>query len=343
VAQFGANGSELAETRTGGAPAGSGLIGVTQVRFSGEDLARTRFAARPAPLVEAVLALAERRHRPGAQVSQRPGQAVPVLPVTALPLLDLVPAAGYWPEFLDPAVPDLDEGLEMVRATPRHVLREQLARCWQSPARPPVWLRALADGHPEALERVRRGLRDLYAAWVAPRWPAIMTSFRADVGGRVPALAASGLTGVFPALHPALAWRGGVLERTWRTAELTLDGHGLQLVPSTSWTGPPLFSLIPWEPGYSALIYPARPAAACGAALAPDLAGLLGRTRAAVLESLRDPCGTSHLAARLAISAASASEHVTALRRAGLAQTARSGRTARHALTPLGQSLLTRH
>jgi hypothetical protein len=203
---LGANSSELAETRTGGLPAGSRQIGVTRVHFSAEDLARTRFAARPAPLVEAVLSLAERRRRPGpARSSQRPGQAVPALPVTALPLLDLVPAAGYWPEFLDPAVPDLAEGLEMVRATPRHVLREQLARCWQSPARPPLWLRALADGHPEALERIRRGLRDLYAAWVAPRWPAIMASCRADVSGRVSALAADGLTGVFPALHPALA------------------------------------------------------------------------------------------------------------------------------------------
>jgi DNA-binding MarR family transcriptional regulator len=77
--------------------------------------------------------------------------------------------------------------------------------------------------------------------------------------------------------------------------------------------------------------------------VAPDLAGLLGRTRAAVLESMCDPCGTSGLAARLGLSTASASEHVTALRRAGLAQTAHSGRTVRHSLTPLGQSLLTRH
>jgi DNA-binding transcriptional ArsR family regulator len=335
---LGVTGSELAKARTGG------QAGVTRVHFTVEDLARTRFAARPAPLVEAVLSLAERRHRADRGLgSQWPGPAVAVLPVTALPLLDLVPAAGYWPEFLDPAVPDLDEGLEMVRATPRPVLREQVARCWPGPARPPLWLRALADGHPEALERVRRGLRDLYAVWVAPRWPAITASFRADVGGRVVALAAGGLTGAFPALHPALAWRDGSVERTWRTAELRLDGHGLQLVPSTSWTGPPLFSLISWQPGCSALIYPARPAAACGAAVAPDLAGLLGRTRAAVLASLRDPCGTSDLAARLGISAASASEHVTALRRAGLAHTTHYGRTVRHALTPLGQSVLNGH
>jgi DNA-binding transcriptional ArsR family regulator len=336
VSGCGANGSELAATRAG-LPAG-----VTRVHFTAEDLARTRFAARPAPLVEAVLSLAERRHRlDRAHGSPCHGQAARALPVTALPLLDLVPAAGYWPEFLDPAVPDLDEGLEMVRATPRPVLREQVARCWPAAARPPLWLRALADGHPQALERVRRGLRDLYAAWVAPRWPAIMASFRADVGGRVPALAAGGLTRAFPALHPALAWRDGSVERTWRTADLRLDGHGLQLVPSTSWSGPPLFSLISWQPGCSALIYPARPAAACGGAAAPDLARLLGCTRAAVFESLRDPCGTSDLAVRLGISAASASAHVTALRRADLAHTTRHGRTVRHALTPLGQSLLT--
>ena len=252
---MGAHGSELAAARTGG------QAGLTRVRFTAGDLARTRFAARPAPLVEAVLSLAERRHRPDrAQGSPWPGQAARALPVTALPLLDLVPAAGYWPEFLDPAVPDLDEGLEMVRATPRPVLREQVARCWPSSARPPLWLRALAEGHPQALDRVRRGLRDLYAAWVAPRWPAIMSSFHADVGGRVPALAAGGVTGVFTTLHPALAWRDGSVERTWRTGELRLDGHGLQLVPAVSWSGPPLFSLISWQPGRSALIYPARPA-----------------------------------------------------------------------------------
>ena len=219
-----------------------------------------------------------------------------------------------------------------------------MARCWQGPARPPSWLRALAGGDPQAVETVQRGLRDLYAAWVAPRWPAIVAAFRADIGGRVPALTDGGLAGVFPALHPALAWRGGALVRTWRTAELRLDGHGLQLVPSISWSGPPLLSLISWEPGCSALIYPARrDAAASGTAAAPDLAGLLGRTRAAALESLLDPCGTLDLAARLGISAASASEHVTALRRAGLAHTTRYSRAVRHSLTPLGQSLLNGH
>jgi DNA-binding transcriptional ArsR family regulator len=123
--------------------------------------------------------------------------------------------------------------------------------------------------------------------------------------------------------------------------EFWLDGHGLQIVPSALWTGPPLFSIGPRESGGSALIYPARPTGMPDSANgSPDLAGLLGRTRAAALRALRDPCGTAELAARLGISAPSASEHATALRGADLIQTARRGRSVRHSLTPLGRSLL---
>jgi hypothetical protein len=318
--------------------------GVTRVHFTAEDLARTRFCTAPAPLVEAVLGLVKLRRQGAAGSSRRHGQGRCAFPATARPLLDLIPVTGYWPEFLDPVAADLDEGLEMVRATPRLVLRQQVAWCWRGAARPPSWLRALADGEPEALETVRRGLRDFHAAWVVPRWSAILASFRADVAERVPVLAADGLAGVFGTLHPDLAWRDGSLERTWRTGELWLDGDGLQLVPSASWTGTPLLGLGARRPGGSALIYPARPSIpADGGETARDLAGLLGRTRAAALRSLRDPCGTGDLAARLKISAASASEHDTALHRADLVQTVRRGRGVRHSLTPLGRSLLNGH
>jgi DNA-binding transcriptional ArsR family regulator len=67
---------------------------------------------------------------------------------------------------------------------------------------------------------------------------------------------------------------------------------------------------------------------------------LLGRTRAGVLAALQKPCGTVELAARVGISAASASEHTKALRDADLVETARCGRGVRHSLTYLGRSLL---
>jgi DNA-binding transcriptional ArsR family regulator len=324
---------------------------MTRVRFTEDDLVRIRFSSVPAPLVEIVLGIAELRvQRSGAAVSRWSVQARRAFPATARPLLDLIPPRGYWPQFLDPVVADLGEGLDIVSATPRRELRAQLAASWRQAGRPPPsWLRALGNGDLEALKAVRRALRDFYAACVAPHWSMIVSSFRSDVADRIPVLAASGLAGVFGTLHEDLAWSHRALERSARSleragtaGEFWLDGHGLQLVPSALWTGPPLFSIGPPESGGSALIYPARSPAG-SSNRARDLATLLGATRAAVLAALRDPCGTAELAIRLGISAPSVSEHTAALRGADLIHTARCGRAVRHSLTPLGRSLLHGH
>jgi DNA-binding transcriptional ArsR family regulator len=71
------------------------------------------------------------------------------------------------------------------------------------------------------------------------------------------------------------------------------------------------------------------------------LAGLLGHTRAAVLRQLlHDENSTGAVARRLALSPASVSEHIRALREAGLATSTRRGRTVDHHPTALGRSLL---
>lgn len=49
---------------------------------------------------------------------------------------------------------------------------------------------------------------------------------------------------------------------------------------------------------------------------------------------------TGELARRADISAASASQHATVLRQAGLVSTHRQGNTVRHTLSPLGAELL---
>jgi DNA-binding transcriptional ArsR family regulator len=176
---------------------------------------------------------------------------------------------------------------------------------------------------------------------VAPQWSRIVATFRADLAERVPVLATSGLAGVFGTLHGDLVWRDNSLERSGRPGECSLDGRGLRLLPSALWTGPPLFAFHPPECGGNALIYSARPAVAtCGADQARDLAGLLGHTRAAVLDALRTPRSTAELAACVGTSAPTASEHATALRASGLVQTVRRGRGVHHSLTPLGRSLL---
>ena len=313
-----------------------------RVRFSPKDLLLTRFGEAPAPLVEVSAGLLELRLRRSAMAPTRwAARARRAFPATARPLLDLIPATLPSPSFVDPPVPDLDEGLALVRATPKRLLREEVPASWRDAGQPPAWLRALADGEPEAIEIVVRALRDFYFACVAPYWPRIVATFRADVAERIPVLATGGLAEVLGTLHETLAWRDNTLERSWRTGDCSLDGNGVQFLPSALWTGPPLFCDHPPEFGGNALIYPARPSVNAYETAEPrDLAGLLGQTRAAVLRALRTPRSTAELAVCVGTSAPSASEHATALRASRLVQTVRRGRGVNHSLTPLGRSLL---
>jgi DNA-binding transcriptional ArsR family regulator len=337
--------SELTETRRSGGAVTASQRPVTRVQFTQDDLARTRLGQAPAPLAEAVYGLARLRRRPArAPLSGWDRHARHAFPTTARPLLDLIPASPPWPMFLSPLVPDLDEGLEIMRAIPRQVLHADLAASWGDAGRPPSWVRDLADGAPEARETVQRGLRDFYRACVAPFWSRIRAVVRADVDERIPVLATRGLGVLFGTLNQDLAWRDQSIERSWRTSrtcDLSLNGQGLQILPTALWKGPPLFKIHPEESGGNALIYPARSApTAYASGETSDLAGLLGRTRAATLQALRAPCSTLELAALVGTSPSSASEHAKALRTAGLVETTRHGRSVRHSLTPLGWSLL---
>jgi DNA-binding transcriptional ArsR family regulator len=315
---------------------------VTRVHFSSDDLARTRFGKDPPPLTEALLGLLELRRR-AAAAGRSPWamRARRHFPATARPLLDLIAPTPPWPQFTDPAAGDLGEALELVRAMPRPVWRQELDATWRGRGKPPTWLRALADGDREAVEIVVLALRDFYLTCVAPYWPQITATFQADMAQRIPILATRGLIAVLDTLHDDLAWRDNSLERAWCAGEFSLDGLGLVLLPSSLWNGPPLFAIQPGMPGGNALVYAARSGDLdARTSHFPDLAGLLGSTRAGVLRALRTPRSTSELAASVGTSAASASEHAAALRASGLVQTARRGRSVSHSLTPLGRSLL---
>jgi DNA-binding transcriptional ArsR family regulator len=289
-------------------------------------------------------------------------------PQTARPLLELISPCPPTPEFIDPLATDLEEGLELIRAAPQDLVRADLTRCWQAHASPgtspPLWIRNLADGDRQARELVIRALRDLYRACVEPFWENVAHGFRADLAARIPVLATGGYEQLLASIHPQLTWRDHGLEREGGSGHYALGGTGLQLFPSAFWSGPPAFAIRPPELGGNVLFYAAadgaevtgpgdaawprrddsrerppragggQPGGHCG------LAALLGHTRAEVLGALQEPGGTTELATRLHISASSASEHIAALRGAGLAHTARHGRTVRHSLTPLGQDLL---
>lgn len=67
---------------------------------------------------------------------------------------------------------------------------------------------------------------------------------------------------------------------------------------------------------------------------------LLGRTRAAVLRSVRTGCNTTELSRRAGVSLSTASEHAGVLRDAGLVVSSRKRNEMVHHLTPLGAALL---
>jgi hypothetical protein len=95
---------------------------LVRVNFTADDLARTRFSAAPAPLVETELAWLELRRASLPRGRARPRlwlrDARRMFPATARPLLDVLGPRPPWPTFFDSPAPDLDEALDFVRATP---------------------------------------------------------------------------------------------------------------------------------------------------------------------------------------------------------------------------------
>ncbi|EPH45334.1 hypothetical protein STRAU_1599 [Streptomyces aurantiacus JA 4570] len=76
--------------------------------------------------------------------------------------------------------------------------------------------------------------------------------------------------------------------------------------------------------------------------IATALAALLGHTRSAVLVTIAQQpgCSNTQLAAMVGVTKASASEHATTLRRAGLIHTVRDRNRALHSPTHVGLDLL---
>jgi DNA-binding transcriptional ArsR family regulator len=326
---------------------------MVRVNFTPGDVARTRFTLARAPMLETTETLIELR-RAAASGWRHRGRAAPWLrearrafPATARPLLDLIGPQGPWPDIFDRFTPGLPESLEELRAASRASLRAGLAGCPEHVARPPLWVRNLADGDREQLELVIRAFRDLHDAVVAPRRDTAVAASRADLASRIPVLLRGGQEAMLGTLHPRLQWRDEGLERTGIDCEITLDGRGLLLRPSAFWTGEPIFSCDPEGHRPPVLIYAAQPngrsASDNGTASDLDahdsLAALLGPTRAAVLRALREPRGTAELAVAVRISPASASEHAKILRDASLIETRREGRGVRHSLTALGTAM----
>jgi len=309
-----------------------------RVHMTAEDLLRTRFASQPAPLVEIGLAVATLQGRDPVFGSWR-RSAEAKLPLPARPLLELIPPSATGPLFLDPITTGLAEGLELVQAAPVSLVSEELRRV--SAARSPTpWLRLVAARDRETWRDLDLALRLAHRHLIDDDWRRVLSGFRSELAWRSRLIAELGIQAALSTLHPRLTWCGTVMQIE-APGELDVHprGAGVTLLPSALWTGRPLIG--EQADGSAVIVYPTMtPLPLIDEATKDPLAGLLGHTRAAVLQLVFKERTTTELARELGVSAATVSGHTKALRAAGLIVTMRAGKAVLHSVTPLGDRLV---
>jgi DNA-binding transcriptional ArsR family regulator len=309
-------------------------------------MARTRFAI--SPMFELARSL---------QALRDPSQAALHLPwlrslsgrldgIDLRPVIALVPVRGYTPDFLTPPpegpLGDVEAELARVRATHADTIREEMTifrRANRAPRVAAPWLE-----HPRRqLARTADTLEAFWERALAPHWPRIRSLLDADLAHRARRLTDGGAGALFSDLHPpSVQWRGDHLDvGVSFDSERSLDGKGLLLMPSAfQWPGPSIISRAPWQP---TLVYPARGVAGLweeGRASSAGLARVVGAARAQLLELLDAPRSTTELARLAGLTPGGASQHLTALRDAGLLTSRREGRSVLYLRTPVADALL---
>jgi DNA-binding transcriptional ArsR family regulator len=319
------------------------------------DLAATRFAISPlTETIRAMLLLANPSppavNRPWVRWARAQLGRRPLRMPRAWPLI--VNGLPTHPEFLSPApsvrVPELDDELARVRATPAEPVRASLCRVFGNHPWPDS-ATELFERPAESLAEIAAELGECHDRLVGPHWERIRPVLEADIAYRAGLLAGGGARSLFSDLHPDLRWSGGTLTLT-DTDEgpsrfrVMLGPDGVVLMPSVfNW---PLVSVSRATSSQTMLLYPARGTATVwegGVAAAPDaVEELLGPARARLLGALRSPATTSALALRFGVTPSAVSQHLAVLHRSGLVDRERSGRRVLYQASELGLALLDR-
>jgi DNA-binding transcriptional ArsR family regulator len=260
------------------------------------------------------------------------------------PLRAVLPERGYAPDFLTPPprspLTDIAEELETVRRTPASRARAEIERSLEGRDVDPETARVLRSATaPQLLADL---LELLWQRVVEPSWPSIRELLERDIAHRTRRLAEGGLARLFDDLSPFVSLDGRRLRVHQRSeATVELGPTGLLLVPS-AFVAPRVGSM----PDPPLLLYPARGTAALlddardGDGHRPELARLIGPTRAEILLSLGDPTSTTSLSRRLRRSPGNVADHLAVLHRAGLVSRRRAGRSVLYARTALAQAML---
>lgn len=317
-----------------------------RIHFTTEDLLKTRVATSPDPMWELVLSvfrlrrrLAVTRYEPWYQQVRADAARSDLLQRIRLMLMPMIPASGYFPDFLTPENRrhgGIESIIEAVAGSPRSVLRGQLDLLDRG--RGSAWIERLHEADPAAREDLRNLLRNYHRIAIAPHWNAIRNTVEADRAIRARALLDGGVHGLLHSYRPLMRWAPPVLHVRYSVDQtLHLKGRGLLLAPSHFGQGPANSLADPALP--PVLVYPAGYDRAAPVTVRA-LGRLMGGTRASILIATETATTSGELARRVGVSAATVSHHLSALRAAGLLSTLQRGELILHTRTSTGSALV---
>jgi DNA-binding transcriptional ArsR family regulator len=319
------------------------------IRFQPRDLANIRFSV--SPIAHLVTGALETCPHPSGQRWWRSVRGR--VPAAAAPLLELVNAKPlFTPDFMTPSIPldhrgpapSIADELDVLRTVAPERVAEELHAFDDLPAPPRIVVALREDSR--AVAQLADSVLALYRACLADDWPDIERHLRTDIAYRTAVLADRGVEAMLDSLAPGQAGPETLTVfgpcQNPASVAIELDGRGFLLSANRFHDQYWSLAVNRWDLPF--LVYPAAHRASASAPStrsgADPLATLIGRGRATALRAIGGGCTTGELAARLAVSAPTASAHATTLRDAGLVDSARDGRRVVHTVTVLGAGLL---
>jgi hypothetical protein len=176
-----------------------------RIVFTERDLARVRLAGKPHILAEVTFSVRALRRRDVSGFEPWRSGTRSRLTARMRSLLELVPAHGWIPDFLEPAPAGrLPGALDAVRAASAAEVGFDLARIGAE-RRPPPTAHILATDQNQALDRLAEAIATYHQVAVAPYWRPIAAAFDAARAARARTLTDGGLDLLLATLHPTSA------------------------------------------------------------------------------------------------------------------------------------------
>lgn len=324
-------------------------MGVIRFQAGAEDLLRSRFALSPLfeldGLIRTLSGFSPGGHRPAWLLRLAPRFAQLRAEDDGLEAIIALHSRHHAPAFIAPPPASLaqtvEDDLAAVRATSLAQARREIKDCLaRRPAKQPRVTALLRSA--QVVQRLADSLARAWQDLLAAEWLPLRAICERDVLYRSAELGRSGWAEAISGLH-RVRWRSGGIEVAVHGLSRTVDlgGAGLLLIPSVFvWPAVAVFYDDPWP---KSIVYPARGVGALWSEGPPRAAGalgeLLGRSRALLLELLDTPASTTQLARATGLAPGAVGDHLAVLRRAGLLDRTRAGRSVLYRRTPVGDAL----